>query len=106
MIAFNELSGPIEPQFRGAARPIGDLPMSVNAVRADNDIETAAGVPTRDEAIAELRELVCDLRDAAQDGRMLAARYAELLTKCVDEYCVEFEKRAELALQKLEEAIQ
>ena len=35
---------------------------------------------------------------------MLARRYAELLTKSVDEYCVEFEQRAESALARLEEA--
>ena len=59
---------------------------------------------SKDEVIAELRQLVTDLRDAAQDGRMLARRYADLLTKCVDEYCVEFEQRAEAALARLEEA--
>ena len=58
----------------------------------------------KDEVIAELRQLVTDLRDAAQDGQMLARRYADLLTKSVDEYCVEFEKRAESALARLDEA--
>lgn len=58
--------------------------------------------PTKDEVIAELRQLVADLRDAAQDGRMLAARYSDLLIKCVDEYCVEFEMRAQRALERLE----
>ena len=40
------------------------------------------------------------LRAAAQDGRALARRYAELLEKVVEEYCVEFEKRAEQVLAK------
>lgn len=54
--------------------------------------------------MTELRELITDLRDASQDGRMLADRFAQLLTKCVDEYCVEFEQRAERALSRLEQA--
>lgn len=78
--------------------------MSATAKRVD-DLPSQDG-PSKDQVIAELRELVSDLRDAAQDGRMLAARYSELLTKCVDEYCVEFELRAERALQRLEEASQ
>ncbi|WP_374575372.1 hypothetical protein [Phenylobacterium sp.] len=49
----------------------------------------------------EIRQLITDLRDAAHDGRRLARRYAELLEKIVDEYCVEFEKRAEAALARL-----
>lgn len=64
----------------------------------------SADGPSKDEVIAELRQLVTDLRDAAQDGRMLARRYAELLTNCVDEYCVEFEHRADQALARLEAA--
>lgn len=56
----------------------------------------------RDETIAEVRQLILDLRDAAQDGRELARRYADVLQKVVDEYCVEFEKRAEAALARLE----
>jgi hypothetical protein len=54
------------------------------------------------EALNEVRQLVTDLRDAAQDGRDLARRYAEVLQSVVDEYCVEFEKRAQAALEKLE----
>ena len=50
----------------------------------------------------EMRQLIADLRDAARDGRHLAQRYAEILQNVVDEYCVEFEKRAEAALAKLE----
>ena len=63
----------------------------------------AEPVPTREEVMAELRELITDLRDAAHDGRILAGRYAQLLTQCVDEYCVEFEQRAERALARLEQ---
>jgi hypothetical protein len=48
------------------------------------------------------RQLIRDLRDAAQDGRDLARRYADVLQKVVDEYCDEFEKRAEAALARLE----
>ena len=55
-----------------------------------------------DETIAEVRQLIVDLRDAAQDGRELARRYADVLQKVVEEYCVEFEKRAEAALARLE----
>lgn len=68
-------------------------------------IMRALAVPTdtaREEALAEVRQLVTDLRDAAQDGRALARRYAEVLQNVVDEYCVEFEKRAQAALEKLE----
>jgi len=56
----------------------------------------------RDEAMAEVRQLIIDLRDATQDGRALARRYADVLTSVVDEYCNEFEKRAEAALARLE----
>jgi signal transduction histidine kinase len=56
----------------------------------------------REDALNEVRQLIVDLRDAARDGRNLARRYAEVLQNVVDEYCVEFEKRAEAALAKLE----
>lgn len=56
----------------------------------------------RDETIAEVRQLIVDLRDAARDGRELARRYADVLQKVVEEYCCEFEKRAEAALARLE----
>ncbi|MFZ5671168.1 MAG: hypothetical protein ACOY4K_16895 [Pseudomonadota bacterium] len=64
----------------------------------------SAAIPAADydETIAEIRQLIVDLRDAAQDGRDLARRYADVLTKVVEEYCVEFEKRAEAALARLE----
>ena len=58
--------------------------------------------PTREEVLEEIRQLVTDLRDATQDGRNLAKRYADVLQNVVDEYCLEFEKRAEAALEKLE----
>ena len=58
----------------------------------------------REEAMVEVRQLITDLRDAAQDGRALARRYADVLQNVVDEYCVEFEKRAEAALARLEAA--
>ena len=56
----------------------------------------------REDAMAEVRQLITDLRDAAQDGRALARRYADVLTNVVDEYCIEFEKRTEAALARLE----
>lgn len=56
----------------------------------------------QDETAAEIRQLIVDLRDAAQDGRELARRYADVLQKVVEEYCVEFERRAEAALARLE----
>src|SRR5690606_41797440 len=55
-------------------------------------------------AAEEARALLADLRGAAADGRFLARRYAELLTQAVDDYCGEFEKRAEAVLQRLQEA--
>lgn len=58
--------------------------------------------PASAESEEEVRQLIVDLREAARDGRKLAQRYAELLEKVVDEYCVEFEKRAEAALARLE----
>ncbi|MDO9335806.1 MAG: hypothetical protein EON95_04810 [Caulobacteraceae bacterium] len=54
------------------------------------------------DALTEVRQLIVDLRDAAQDGRELARRYSEILQNVVDEYCVEFEQRAESALARLE----
>lgn len=65
---------------------------------------SAAPAPavSRAEVLEEVRQLVTDLRDAAQDGRGLAKRYAEILQNVVDEYCLEFEQRAQAALEKLE----
>lgn len=54
--------------------------------------------------VQELRALLTDLRNASDDGRMLASRYAEILRGAVDEYCTEFDKRAETLLKKLDEA--
>lgn len=54
------------------------------------------------DAITQMRLLVADLRDAARDGRLLAARYAALLTATVEEYCGEFEQRAVAILARLE----
>jgi len=58
--------------------------------------------PDRADAAEEVRQLIVDLRDASRDGRKLAQRYAELLEKVVEEYCVEFEMRAEAALVRLQ----
>lgn len=63
--------------------------------------EQTGAALTADEA-EEIRRLVSDLRDAAQDGRWLARRYADLMVKTVDEYCVEFEARAQAALRLLD----
>ena len=57
---------------------------------------------SRAESQEEVRQLIVDLRDAARDGRHLAQRYAELLEKVVEEYCVEFEKRAEAVLARMD----
>jgi signal transduction histidine kinase len=65
-------------------------------------LAVSSDAAAREEAMNEVRQLIIDLRDATQDGRALAQRYAEVLQNVVDEYCVEFEKRAEAALQKLE----
>jgi hypothetical protein len=49
-----------------------------------------------------VRQLITDLRDAAQDGRLLADRFAETLKRTVEAYCVEFEQRADDLLVRLE----
>lgn len=59
-------------------------------------------MPADAESEDEVRQLIVDLRDAARDGVLLARRYSELLEKVVEEYCVEFEKRAEAVLTRLE----
>jgi signal transduction histidine kinase len=64
--------------------------------------QTATPANDVDEAMAEVRQLITDLRDAAQDGRELARRYSEILQNVVDEYCVEFEQRASSVLARLE----
>jgi hypothetical protein len=72
--------------------------MAQSARIADADFSASE----REDAMAEVRQLITDLRDAAQDGRALARRYAAVLEDVVDEYCIEFEKRAEAALARLE----
>jgi hypothetical protein len=57
----------------------------------------------RDDLEAEVRQLIIDLRDAARDGRLLADRFAEVLKRSVEEYCVEFEQRADDLLVRLDE---
>jgi hypothetical protein len=57
----------------------------------------------REDAMAEVRQLITDLRDAAQDGRP-GAPLRRRPQNVVDEYCIEFEKRAEAALARLEAA--
>ena len=54
------------------------------------------------EEVEEVRQLATDLRNAAQDGRLLADRYANLLRNVVEEYCSEFEARADAVLRKLD----
>src|SRR3990167_11359159 len=71
---------------------VGDSRMAQSA-RSVDMVEPSAF--EREEALAEVRQLITDLRDAAQDGRQLARRYADVLQNVVDEYCTEFEKRAE-----------
>ena len=63
-----------------------------------------AAVPAeeREEALAEVRQLIQDLRDAAQDAPKLARRYAETLQAVVEDYSREFELRAEAILARLE----
>ena len=58
----------------------------------------------RDLAMAETRQLIIDLKNATQDGKLLAQRYAEVLQGVVNEYCSEFEKRAEAALARMDAA--
>ena len=70
------------------------MPMVSERVRQDLSEEISSS--------EEARLLVRDLRDAARDGRMLAERYAELLRKVVDEYCVEFEARADALLTRID----
>jgi hypothetical protein len=52
---------------------------------------------------AEVRRLITDLRDAAKDGRFLADRFAEVLRGTVEEYCAEFEQRADDLLARLKD---
>ena len=59
--------------------------------------------PASDDATrAEVLQLITDLRDAAQDARLLADRFAEVLKRTVEAYCGEFEQRADDLLVRLE----
>ena len=60
--------------------------------------------PLDESTLVELKALLADLRDASDDGRLLAQRYADILKNAVDEYCVEFDKRAEALLKRIDEA--
>ena len=83
------------PFFSGEA---GETSLAQSARIAVADFSASE----REDAMAEVRQLITDLRDATQDGRVLARRYADILQNVVDEYCLEFEKRAEAALARLE----
>lgn len=74
----------------------------MTTTQADRDQSVPDHDAAPEMAVEEMRQLIVDLRDAAQDGRRLAQRYADLLRDVVDEYCVEFEQRAESALRRLE----
>ena len=69
-----------------------------------NRLSPTLGDPATGEAVLELRQLIADVKEASRDGRLLVERYASLLTKVIDEYCSEFEGRAEAALARLEAA--
>src|SRR5689334_15932232 len=86
-------------RFHPPKRGTGDNRMSARLATA-----AALSASDREDALAEVHQLITDLRDAAQDGRLLARRYADVLQNVVDEYCTEFEKRAEAALARLEAA--
>jgi hypothetical protein len=89
------------PQVMSTPYPSGEAGenrMALSARAATADFSAS----DREDAMAEVRQLIIDLRDATQDGRVLARRYADVLTSVVDEYCLEFEKRAEAALARLE----
>lgn len=62
----------------------------------------APAASERDQAMAEVRQLILDLKNATQDGKLLAQRYADVLQGVVNEYCSEFEKRAEAALARMD----
>jgi len=64
------------------------------------DFQPSADSPEAVEA--EVLQLITDLRDAARDARVLADRFADVLRGTVEEYCVEFEQRADHLLARLE----
>jgi signal transduction histidine kinase len=63
---------------------------------------SADAAESPDAVEADVRQLITDLRDAAQDGQLLAERFAETLKRTVEAYCVEFEQRADDLLVRLE----
>ncbi len=65
------------------------------------NLQTALDASGDETLEAEIRQLIRDLRDAARDGRMLAERFAEVLKGTVEEYCVEFELRADDLMARL-----
>jgi hypothetical protein len=69
---------------------------------SSSETPTLPFADTPAEVEADVRQLITDLRDAARDGRLLADRFAELLKRTVEEYCVEFEHRADDLLIRLE----
>jgi hypothetical protein len=87
---------------RSALIPSGEA--GENRMAKASIAAAAFSASEREDAMAEVRQLITDLRDAAQDGRQLARRYADVLQNVVDDYCTEFEKRAEAALARLEAA--
>ncbi|MDB5432083.1 MAG: hypothetical protein JWP35_3199 [Caulobacter sp.] len=62
----------------------------------------AASTDTREDTLAETRQLIADLRNAAQDAPQLARQFAETLQTVVEDYASEFEQRAEALLARLE----
>jgi hypothetical protein len=66
--------------------------------------ETPRSTDLQPDVETEVRQLITDLRDAARDGRLLADRFADMLKRTVEEYCVEFELRADDLLVRLEQS--
>lgn len=96
------ITSPTADRFDAFIHPSGEQENTAMSARLAN--AAALSASDREDALAEVRQLITDLRDAAQDGRQLARRYADVLQNVVDEYCIEFEKRAEAALARLEAA--
>ena len=62
----------------------------------------AARSASSEATLAEARQLIADLRNAAQDAPQLARQFAETLQTVVEDYSREFEQRAEALLARLE----
>jgi selenocysteine lyase/cysteine desulfurase len=62
----------------------------------------AAPAAAHEDTLAEARQLIADLRNAAQDAPQLARQFAETLQTVVEDYSREFEQRAEALLARLE----